>query len=156
VCLIIDANTIPMVFDAQSEHHHKFLPVLKWVTEGNGRIVYGGTKYKKELRLMTRYLRLIARLYTAGKVVILPNAPIDEYALNLKKIITSESFDDEHLVAIVATSGCRVVCTQDKTAHKYLVRQDLYPKGIKRPKIYSGASTHAKLCSATNISHCCR
>jgi hypothetical protein len=155
MCLIIDANTIPSVFDPGNEEHKRFIPVLNWVTTGNGRIVYGGTKYKRELKLMNRYHRLFGQLSRQRRVIVLPTQPIDKYAAQLKVRIPAKRFDDEHIVAIVAFSGCRVVCTGDKTSHPYLQQLDLYPKGIKRPKIYSAAS-HTKLCCDAHVVGVCR
>jgi hypothetical protein len=155
MCLIIDANTVPSVFDPEAQEHTQFIPVLDWITTGKGRIVYGGTKYRKELSLMGRYFRLLGQLSRQGRVIVLPTKPIDIYAAQLKARIPAKKFDDEHIVAIVANSGCRVVCTNDKASHPYLQRQDLYPKGIKRPKIYSAAS-HVKLCCDKNIVGVCR
>jgi hypothetical protein len=155
MCLVIDANTFSSVFDPASQEHARFIPVLTWVTIGKGRIVYGGTKYKKELREMGRYLRIIGQLSRQGRVVVLPTLPIDKYAAQLKVRVPSKKFDDEHLVAIVAQSGCRVVCSDDKRAYPYLTRQALYPKDIKRPKIYSAAS-HVKLCCDEHLIKICR
>jgi|ERR1017187_1429734 hypothetical protein len=155
MCLVIDVNTIPSVFDPSSKGHDGFIPVLKWVTIGKGCIVYGGTKYRKELRLMWRYFRLFGQLSKQGRVIDLPNPPIDRYAAQLKVKVPANRFDDEHLVAIVATSRCRIVCTNDKAAHPYLQRKDLYPKHVKYPKIYSAAS-HVKLCCDENIVDICR
>jgi hypothetical protein len=155
MCLVIDANTIPLVFDPHKPGHIRFGPVMKWVTDGNGCIVYGGTKYRRELKGMKRYFRLFGQFQRQGRVVILPNRPIDKYAAELKVKVPAKAFDDEHLVAIVAYSNCRVICTDDKTAYPYLKRQDLYPKHIKRPKIYN-APRHFKLCCEKNIVDICR
>jgi len=155
VCIIIDANTIPSVFDSKSKEHASFVPVLTWITTGKGRIIYGGSKYRSELGRLPVYLRLIANLERQGRVIILPNSPVDRYAAKLKIKVPAKKFDDEHIVAIVAVSGCRVVCTSDKTAHIYLRRRDLYPSGVKRPKIYS-AARHVNLCRDQNIAEICQ
>src|ERR1035438_10317931 len=128
MCLVIDVNTIPLVFDPHKPGHNRFVPIMKWVTDGNGCIVYGGTKYRRELKCMKRYFRLFGQLHRQGRVVILPNPPIDKYAAELKVRVPAKAFDDEHLVAIIACSSCRIICTDDKAAHLYLKRQDLYPR----------------------------
>lgn len=157
MCLIIDANTIPCVFDSSCEGHARFVPVLAWITTGKGKIVYGGTKYKGEVRdRMVKYSRLVGNLQRQGKVIVLPTRDVDLFAAHLKRKVTARNFDDEHIVAIVAVSGCRVVCTLDKRAHPYLLRKDLYPQSVKRPKIYSGGAAHFKLCCDKNIAPICR
>ncbi len=155
MCLIIDTCTVPIVFNARSQHHKRFAPVLIWITRGNGCMIYGGTKYKDELRRLRKYFGLIAELVKQRKAIALPDAPIDVYATNLKIKVPDTDFDDEHLVALVAKSNCRVVCTDDKRAHTYLRRADLYPKNIKPPKIYNSAS-HSKLCCDENVIGICR
>jgi hypothetical protein len=157
MCLIIDPNTIPSVFDPSTKQHDQFVPVLHWIADGRGCMVYGGTKYRVEFKEnMGRYFRLIGEFRRQGKVKeVLPPERVDRYAAQLKVKVPAKKFDDEHIVAIVALSGCRVVCTGDKASHPYLQRQDLYPKGIKPPKIYS-AAIHIKLCSDENIVAICR
>jgi hypothetical protein len=156
MCLIIDANTVSSVFNPKAQEHSRFIPVLNWITAGRGCIIYGGTKYKQELKKTGyEYLRMIGNLSRQGRVVILPTRPIDSYAAVLKIRVPAKEFDDEHIVAIVAYSGCRVVCTNDKASHPYLQRQDLYPKGVKRPKIYSAAS-HFRLCCDDHLIVICR
>jgi hypothetical protein len=49
MCIIIDADTLGLVFNPETKEHKKFKPVLEWINNGKGKIVYGGTKYEKEL-----------------------------------------------------------------------------------------------------------
>ncbi len=46
MCIIIDANALPSVLKREPE----LCPVFNWINEGKGKIVYGGTKYKEELK----------------------------------------------------------------------------------------------------------
>ena len=80
---------------------------------------------------------------------------VDKTAAALKERVNDENFDDEHLVALVSVSKCRVVCTDDQRAYPYLKRGDLYPPGVKRPKIYRTAR-NADLCCAANVVDVCR
>ncbi len=155
MCVILDVNVIPVIFDSKAKNHKDFAPIRKWITEGKGSVVYGGTKYGVELGRLKNFLRIIAELSRNGKLVVLPTEDVDAYALKLKSIVHDSKFNDEHLVAIVACSNCRIICTADKESHPYLCRKDLYPKGVKRPKIYS-KSKHVKLCSDSNIVAACK
>ena len=135
MCVVIDASSIASVFNPKSQDHDRFIPVLKWVTSGGGKVVYGGTKYNAELRLLARYFKIIIELSKQGRVIQVPSEPVDDYAEKLKAKVRDASFNDEHLVALIAISRCRIICTNDRRAHPYLQRADLYPKGVKPPKI---------------------
>lgn len=49
MCIVVDINTLALVFSPESKKHAEFSPVKKWVEEGRGFVVYGGTSYKAEL-----------------------------------------------------------------------------------------------------------
>lgn len=154
MCLVIDTCCIATVFNSKSKHHSDFSPVLKWVRSGSGRMIYGGRKYKKELSQMTEYVKIINQLAKAGRVIELNGRKVDSKAAELKAKIPDDEFDDEHLVAILLVSKCKVVCTDDKRAHPYLQRADLYPPG-KRPKIYKSKS-HSSMCCTLNVAPICK
>ena len=59
MCLVIDPGCIPKVFDPMNREHTRFIPVWKWINNGKGRMIYGGTKYLKELSHLSKYLPLI-------------------------------------------------------------------------------------------------
>jgi len=155
MCLVIDTCTIPKVFDQSNKEHERFAPVLKWVTQGDGRLIYGGQKYNAELRRLPRYIKIIVQLARGGRVVELPNTRVDQFAAKAKAKVADRAFNDEHLVALVAISKCHVICTDDEAAHPYLKRPDLYPSKVKPPKIYRHAS-HRTLCCGHHIVEICR
>jgi hypothetical protein len=117
-------------------------------------MIFGGKKYKRELARMSQYVRIINELARAGKVIELEGREVDLSAERLKVKVPDHAFNGEHLVAILLVSGCRVVCTDDKRAHPYLKRSDLYPPG-KRPQIYSRKS-HSFMCGGSNITEICQ
>ena len=136
--LVIDTCCIARVFDPKNAEHDDFEPVLEWISTGTGRMIYGGAKYKTELQGARRYLRLITVLEQKGRVLVLSDSEIDTIAADLKLEAPESRFDDEHLVAIVVVSGCRIVCTNDRKAIPYIKRRDFYSKrGAHPPKIYS-------------------
>ncbi len=151
MCLVIDACCIPKVFDGGNKHHHNFAPVLEWVTNGNGRMIYGGTKYATELQALGKYLKVIVELKKSGRAVQMPNADVDAIAATLKVQITDPAFNDEHLIAIVIVSRCRVVCTVDKVAIIYLKQPQFYScHRMKKPKIYQSIK-NKNLCCDKNV-----
>ena len=155
MCLIIDSCCFHCVFDLSSKRHAEFSPVLEWITKGDGKLVYGGQKYKRELRRQPKYLRFLASLRVAGHLVEVDDKEVDRLALTIRKKVLEPDFDDEHLVALVIVSGCRVVCTDDKRADKYLRQKALYPKQVKRPSIYR-YEEHQSLCCKKYITGKCR
>jgi hypothetical protein len=145
MCVIIDANTIGKVFDLRNADHKRFSPVAAWVTTGTGSVVYGGTKYLKELG-GGRYLDLFSQLAKAGRAVCINTKAVDDRARELKARVPDKEFDDEHLVALVGLSKCCLVCTDDVRALPYLKRKDLYPPGVRVPFIFR---------SPADKKHCC-
>lgn len=115
MCLVIDVNSIPSVFDTSANDHQEFEPVKKWILEGNGKMVYGGTKFLDELKKLPKYVALINQLSSAGKTVVLDKNKVDKQTKEVENIV-SKDCDDPHLIAIVRTSRCRVVCTKDARA----------------------------------------
>jgi len=132
--------------------------VLRWIIEGNGRMIYGGAKYNTELRTARWMLGIVAELSKKRRIIQIPNATIDPIATALKVKFPEAAFDDEHIVALVIASRCCVVCTKDNPAISYLKRLDVfsdYP-GVERPKIYKGHKSHVNLCCDQNIVEICR
>lgn len=153
MCAIIDTCAFAHVFNEEAEGFKEFRSIREWLMKGGGKAVYGGTKYATELT--GRNAGMLAQLERRGKTVRLDKAAVDKIAKALKKERPERDFDDEHLVAIVIVSGCRVVCTKDKRAHPYLKMDALYPKPAKKPKIFDSSKT-AKLCCDKNMAPVCR
>jgi len=135
MCVVIDANVIGKVFDPYSAEHARFRPIALWVTRGSGSVIYGGSKYKKELG-GGRYLNLFKELGTARRAVLVGTRDVDERARVLKKLVPEAKFNDEHIVALVGISKCCLVCTDDLECLPYLRRKDLYPDGVRVPRVY--------------------
>ena len=155
MCLVVDTNCIALVFNKANSEHPKFAPILKWLFQGNGRMIYGGKKYKSELAQMHRYGGILAELRRKGRLVEMPGSDVDAAAVKLKKKIPSKNFNDEHIVALVILSRCCIVCSNDRASYQFLQRRDLYPKGMKPPKIYN-QSRHHKLCCDRHVVDVCR
>jgi|SRR5580692_392803 hypothetical protein len=158
MCLVIDTCCLSSVFEADAKRHAKFVPVLEWITEGRGRMIYGGTKYNTELRKISKVLGIVSELSKQRRTIQLPNATVDPIAAALKEKCPEAKFDDEHIVALVIASRCRVVCTDDNDAISYLKRNDLFTDyaGAARPSVYRGHKDHKKLCGPQFIVGMCR
>src|SRR5436305_1719580 len=122
MCLVVDTCCLSNVFSEKDKKHLPFQPVLDWIRYGKGRMIYGGTKYNAELGKNNRVLGIVAELSRQRRTVRLPNEKVDSIANALKVDFPEAEFDDEHLAALVIASRCRVVCTNDKVAIRYLRR----------------------------------
>lgn len=123
MCLIIDACCIANVFDVTNKNHGDFSPVYSWVCKGPGKIIYGGNKYKEELKQCKRYLPILVELSRQGRVVLLDDEAVNTEEELVKQRETDPDFDDPHLIAIVIISKCRVICTNDRRAHKFIKKK---------------------------------
>jgi hypothetical protein len=157
MCVVIDTCCLALVFDGESKQHAKFAPVLNWINY-KGRMVYGGSKYNAELKKARKFLPFIAELSRRSKTVQIPDGVADPIAAALKAKIADDEFDDEQLAALVVAARCCVVCTNDKTAIKYLKRTDLFSgyAGLKRPKFFQGHASHKALCCDENVVGKCK
>jgi len=153
MCLVIDICTLAPVFEKSCAKHSEFKPVLDWILYGNGKIIYGGEKYKNEIP--QKYLRLINELTKASKAIELIEQKVNEKTKEIKKKYRHRDFDDPHIVAIIIVSGYRVICSDDDRAYPFFKMKMLYPNRFTRPKIYSGAS-NKNLLNDNNIVKICK
>jgi len=104
---------------------------------------------------MREYVRLFANLNRQGRLIEVDDKAVDLFAAKLKIKVKNRGFNDEHLVALVVVSRCRVICSDDKKAYPFLKRKSLYPSGVRPPKIFCHAK-HKTLCCTDNIVAICR
>jgi len=153
MCLVIDANTIGKVFDSRNADHSRFKPVARWVTHGHGSVIYGGAKYLAELG-KGKYLGLYVELLKNGRAVRIDRKSVDDRAVLLKAKIKDKKFNDEHIVALVGLSKCRLVCTDDIESLPYLKRKELYPQGVRVPYIYRNPADSKHCCTQMIVEIC--
>ena len=150
---MIDVNTLSKVFDSSNSEHARFKPVATWVTVGAGSVIWGGSAYIRELG-NGRYLRFFGELTKANRAVRMDTLAVDDRARKLKARVPEREFDDPHIVALVGIARCCLVCTDDTKSLPYLRRRDLYPDGVRVPRIYRSLSD-AKHCSNRLIVSAC-
>jgi len=152
MCIVIDTNTLGSVFDITSANHQEFKPVYDWIVEGAGKIVYGGTKYKTELG---KYLSIFSTLRAAKQAIYIPDNEVDASETVVVAAIKDDDFDDQHLVALLLVSKCKLICSLDKRAYKYFRNKVFFSPASKKPKIYSNKA-NAHLLSNRNIAEVCK
>lgn len=134
--------------------HHEFKPVFDWIFYGPGRVVYGGTKYKDELKKARRYFGIFLELRKQRKAIEVDDFKVDQRQAELEEMVKHKDFDDAHIIAIVIVSGCRLICSNDSRAYTFIQDKKLYPKNFKRAKIYKGLSNQNLLLAGILPSIC--
>lgn len=143
--IVIDINALASVFNSDCDKHFNFKPVKSWLDSGRGIVLYGGTKYKDELKLAFRYLKLMRLMKDAGKARALDDAEVDAYEKNVITMVNNKACDDPHIIAILAVSRCNLLCSSDARSYVYIKNKKLYPKGMKEVKIYGSIKNKSLL-----------
>jgi predicted nucleic acid-binding protein len=146
MAIIIDTNCFANVFNRKSANHKEYKPVLDWIIKGKGVIVYGGSKYKNELKKAYKYLHILQLLRDIKKVHIGNSENIDRLQKEIEANRIDDDFDDPHLPAIVIDTKCRLICSEDKRSIPFVRDRALYPNGFQVPVYYTGLRNKNILC----------
>jgi hypothetical protein len=149
MCVVIDVNVLHCVLDLGNHRFADFKPLHTWVTEGPGCIVYGGTKYKKELGRANKYWGMLIELQKTQHAREVCCASVDSEERRISKLLP-RSCNDAHIIAIVSAAKCRIVCTDDGPATECLTDYHLYPKKFGAPSVYKNPK-HKRLLCKNNI-----
>lgn len=139
MAIIVDTNCFARVFNRGCKEHAEFAPVLNWVVNGNGFLVYGGSKYLGELKKSYVYMKFFRLLRDLNKAFEFDRELIDKLTAEYEKKYGNKDFDDPHLPAIVTVSKCRLICSDDKRSIPYVTASYMYPKRFAVPSYYTGA-----------------
>ena len=158
MCLVIDMNVIPSVFNPNSDEHQNYKPVLEWVVKGKGKMVCGGTTYWDEFKKIGKYLKFFNQLNKAGKVVKVDDTLVDNKMNELIKLCTDSDFGDPHIAALLIVSGCKVLCSEDERSYPYIKRKEWYASNCSVPKIYKSTSIKnaPTILSDNNMANICQ
>ena len=155
MCAIIDPPIMTSLFSETDQHHSDFAPLKRWLLSKFGKIIVGGTKYKKELSFMRSVLGVLAEFERSGKILRVPDSEVDAEVEILLKIYGGKDFDDPHLVALVRLTKCRIVCLRDVRARRHLLDVKFYGGSAKlRPKLYTRARNSNLLCERNVALYC--
>jgi len=160
MCVVIDVNVFPSVFKENSADHDQFIPLHEWIINGSAKMVYGGTTYNQQLRELPKYSRYLGELERNHKLEKLDDIAVDTYEKQIMNALGNTSCNDAHIIAIVIESKCSVVCSKDTSSFPYIKQANLYPKGVRRPSIYSENTNGHRLLNHRsrryNCGPCCR
>ncbi len=99
MCLVIDNN---MAGDYIAEHEY-LIPILKYIESG-GKMAFNASLLKE---YPYKLVNLAMNLKKVGRGILIQNEKLPN---NIKNNMTS---DDPHILALIANSSTRVVCTKD-------------------------------------------
>ena len=143
--IIIDTNCFANVFSPKSNKHNEFKPVLEWILIGKGIMVYGGSKYKDELKKTPKYLSIIRLLKDVGKVLEGCSETIDRLQEQIESQNDDDDFDDPHLPAIVLATRCRLICSEDTRSIEHVTNRKYYPTRFSSPSYYTSSTNKSLL-----------
>jgi len=155
MCIVVDPPALIPTFKTSDPKHPLFLPLKNWLDTPHGKLIYGGALYRTELSKLGSIFGVLAELQRKGKIVIIPDQLVDAEVEKVKGIEPRADFDDPHLVAIVRTSGCKLICLIDPRAHRYLRDSKFYESSKDRPKLYTRPKNASLFCKE-NIGRCCK
>jgi len=152
MCIIVDTNVMSCVLD---KNNQDYFPVFDWVVNKNGKFVYGGTKYLNELSKQKKFLSFLVELGKLNKTFIANKKVVDDLQVKIENSVTNSDFDDPHLIAIIIATKCKLICSEDSRADKFLKSKQVFNIfDAKIPSIYRKAK-HKRLLRNKNIVECC-
>jgi hypothetical protein len=167
MCIVIDADVFSSIVNREAGAHSEFEPLIKWISLGKGKVVYGGSEYKKQIKKHRGFRDWLHQLEKSGKTVPIDGNDVDSTEKYLKDNFVRSDYDDHHILAITIVSGCKLVCSSDAGCHslvdscyqqemkKLISRNCPCVENPTRPKIYKNKGHKGLLCDS-NIAKCCR
>jgi hypothetical protein len=152
MCIVVDINTLALVFNHESKEHAEFSPVKKWIEEGRGFLVYGGTKYKNELKKTFRYLRFIRQMRDGGQAISICDSVVDKLEEEVRRNMQGAECDDQHIIALLGAARCSLFCSGDLRSFKFVKDRRLYPRGMHRVRVYSSSKNSDLLVTTSKSS----
>lgn len=139
MAIVIDTNCLSCVFSEDNALHGEFASVAEFVTNGQGRVIYGGSTYKKELAKLYRVLRLIGALRKGGRAVPIKDSAVDSLEVIVKEKTAGTDCDDAHIIALLSASNCGLLCSSDRRSFPFVQDRSLYHKDNCRVRIYTSS-----------------
>lgn len=141
MCIIVDSNTLAAVLNPTDSEHRQFKPVFDHINSGKSKMIFGGTRFDGEIRKMPKYIKILAEMKKANKIVYTPYNKVDELEAEIEKVYTDPLFNDKHIVALAYTSNARMVCTKDGVLKDYLHKTGaFYSKHKIKPIVFNERS----------------
>jgi len=137
MCIVIDANVLSMVFEAENQKHVDFKSIKIWIHKRQGFLIYGGKKYKEELA--ANYRKLFNTLRDAGMAIPINDRVIEDAEKRIVNATKGTDCNDQHIIALLSCSGCWLLASLDRKAYPHFRNRGLYPPNMPKVRIYSSA-----------------
>jgi hypothetical protein len=98
MCIVVDTNVLARVLEPHCKEHAKYRPVSKWILEGKGHAVFGGSKYRKEPIKAGRFMKLFRYLKDAGRAVEIRTNAVDVRENEIICMTQGSDCDDRHII----------------------------------------------------------
>ena len=86
MCIVIDTNTLALVFKKETIGHIEFKPVLDWILTGKGKMIIGGDIYLSEIR-KAGFFNMIIELKKYNKITKLSDSEVNEEYNYVKELL---------------------------------------------------------------------
>lgn len=165
--IVIDANQFSNFMNSKNDLEDlDFRPVYEWIRFGKGKIVYGGSKYREEVKARKDFGAFLFQMEHVGKAVGVKTEDVDSIEDVLERRYKRHDFDDHHIVSILLISECKLVLSQDNGLHDLIdecfgqnsrrFMNSLCPqRDLTKPKIYQNRN-HRSLLRDENAVACKR
>jgi hypothetical protein len=137
MCIVVDINALAPVFNEQCADHVDFRPVKEWIRKRKGYLVFGGSRFIRELSETYHYLHLVRLMKDSGQAVAIRKDRVDAAETELMTKEGTAGCNDLHIIALLGTSRCPLFCSKDSRSYKYIKDTSFYPDGMARVRIYS-------------------
>jgi len=137
MCVIVDANVAADVFVHRLPD---FKALLKWVEDGDGKLVFGG-RLAAELSKVSSVCNLLTELHRNGRAIRKSDAAVMAEERTVMAMALCGS-NDAHVIALARVSGARVLCSHDKKLHADFKNKKLVPN--PRGRVYQ-SNHHARV-----------
>ena len=156
MCVVVDANTLPILLNPRNSRHSEYIDILNWIIFGKSKITLGGYLLKKEIaEKLSSYLPAIMEFSRFQKVHFIDNDEVERETEKVKEKENNDDFDDPHIIALIIVSKARIFCSDDARSFKFVNDVKFYPKNYSKPKIFTSINhkPQKKLLCDNNI--CC-
>jgi len=143
MCIIVDTNVASKVFATPPCDAYR--PIIDWISNGGGKLVYGG-QLAKELTRMGKVAKLLVEWKRAGKAHQARDEEIErqENWASRSGLCCS---DDLHTIGLARVTGARVLCTEDIKLITDFHNHRLVSK--PRGKVYRFTKNKGNLCHSS-------
>jgi len=113
MCMILDNNTWGDFLKQNSDMQ----PIHNWLEQKNGKLIYSNHQGFQELS--KKYQRRLKEYRRAGKAHLVSLEKVEKAIKEIKKNHNIERSNDPHILGLAKASNVTVLCTKDRTLHKY-------------------------------------